>query len=71
MKKNIADCFLESRVRGFVSVCEETGLSPEQIALWLHKNGAEILYSDHKGLPRFFCRLPDPKTDTIPNIFDE
>lgn len=65
----LKDCFQESRIRGLVSVCEETGLPPEKVAQWVKDEGGYVYSCQHKGNDRLFCRLPDPPNE-LPNIFE-
>jgi hypothetical protein len=72
-KRNVdlSPFFEASRVRGLCTICEETDLSGEEVAEWVKERGGDIYSSQHKGIDRLFCRLPEPRTeDVIPNIFD-
>jgi len=67
----LEECFSDSLIRGLMSVCEETGLTPDIVAKWVREQGGDIYSSQHKGIDRLFCRMPEPQTeDAIPNIFD-
>lgn len=68
----IDEAFSKSLIRGLMSVCEETGLSPESVSTWVKAQDGYIYAHEHKGSSRLFCRLPEPQTeDGIPNIFED
>lgn len=64
----LSPCFNGSRVRGLQSICDETGLPPEDVDAWVEDKGGQVLYCDHKDRQRFLCKLPT--IGEIPNIFD-
>jgi len=65
---NIKECFSEYNIRSLAMVCEETGWTPESVAVWVRKQGGDIVAIPHKGNEWLFCQLP--AKNTIPDIFE-